>query len=274
MRKLLSIDTDNEFFRLFQAALKSFLKHNPGWDVEIIDAGMTAAQRREVATVGRVISIERGDESTRWPSTFPRLQHFRDNPDRADLILHLDADTLTFGSIEPVVNQLTSSGADFAFAELVRPIGEYIRFHHIARRFFDRFDQWKDFPNGNMGVAMAPATIMATIAGKILEIAEKYSGLFFNHEQEIAISVLYDGGYKLLRMPRIYNYSLANLRVLSAVLVEPPITNDRQRVVIAHIPIHKWAFFTGTRTRESVGRWWLNIVERYEEESWPIHASP
>ena len=274
MRRLVSIDTDAKFFPLFQAALKSFLKYNPGWDVEIIDVGMTDEQLQEISDVGRIVALDK-DESKRWPSIFPRLAYFRDNPNRTDLLFHLDADTLTFASIEPLVGQFVRSRADFAIREFaVHAIHEYIRSHRLARQIFPNFDRWKDRPNCNAGVTLTTGSMFAEIADKVLKIAKTHSGLFLNHDQEIMVSILYDDDYKLLPMPSAYNHSLGSPLTRPVVLVEPPLALDGQRIVIAHLPVFKWAIFSGDTTKRFVGRWWSRIVERYEEESWVIPVSP
>lgn len=273
MRRLVSIDTDAKFFPLCQAALKSFLKYNPDWAVEIIDIGVTDEQRAELSGIGRVVTLDR-DENSRWPSIFPRLTYFRDNPDRADLLFHLDADTLTFGSIELLVDQFLHSSADFAIRLFdVHAIHEYIRSHRLARQIFPRFDSWKNRPGGNAGVTLATAATFARIADRVLKIAGRYAGLFPNRDQEITVSVLYEDGYKLLEMPKSYNHSLGSPFTHPVVLVEPPLAVDGRAIVIAHLPVLKWAIFSGDGNSRFVGRWWSRIAERYEEEPWPPRAS-
>ena len=272
MRRLLSIDTDEKFFPMFQAALKNFLKYNQDWDVEILDIGMTDAQHQEMTNVGNVVMLDR-DNDARWPGVFTRLRHFRDNADRADLLLHLDADTLTFDSIEPLVKQFLGTGADFALADSSYLIGKFIRSHRIARQAFKHFDSWKDLPGGNTGVSLSTASMFATIAERALNLVDKFAGLFVFGEQEVMNAVIYDDGLKRLRMLPIYNCRLAKSKQTPVVLVEPPLTTDRQRIVIAHLAMYKWAVFAGDGPYRYAGRWWYNIVERYEGEPWPTHAS-
>ncbi|KKN53296.1 hypothetical protein LCGC14_0603960 [marine sediment metagenome] len=272
MRRLLSIDTDAKFFPLFQAALKSFLKYNPDWDVEILDIGMTNAQRREMTNVGNVVMLN-CDNDVRWPGVFSRLRYFRDNATRADLVLHLDADTLTFGSIESLVRQFLGTGADIALSDSSYLIGRFIRSHRIARQAFKHFDSWKDLPGSNTGVSLSTASMFAAIAKRALNLVDKFAGLFVFGEQEVMNAVIYDDGLKRLRMLQIYNFRLANSKQTPAVLIEPPLTTDRQRTVIAHLAMYKWAVFAGDGPYRYVGRWWSNIVERYEGKPWPTHAS-
>ena len=272
MRRLLSIDTDAKFFPLFQAALKSFLKYNPDWDVEILDIGMTDAQHQEMTNVGNVVMLEH-DNDARWPGVFSRLRYFRDNTARADLVLHLDADTLTFGSIEPLVKQFLGTGADFALADSSYLIGKFIRSHRIARQVLKHFDSWKDLPSGNMGVALSTTSMFATIAERVLNLVDKFAGLFVFGDQEVINVVIYDDELKRLRMLPIYNFRLTNPQQAPVILIEPPLTTDRQRIVIAHLAIYKWAVLASDGPYRYVGRWWYNIVERYEGEPWPIHAS-
>lgn len=273
MRRLVSIDTDEKFFPLFQAALKSFLQYNPGWDVEIIDIGMTEAQRWAVTDVGKIVTLER-DVNARWPSAFPRLRHFVATSNRTDLLLHLDADTLTFNSIEPWVQQFFGRSADISIVNGRRVMRDVILAHRVARQVFPKFDSWKDMQNGNAGVVLAKASVFATIAKRVLDIVDKFAGLFAYSEQEVINSVVYEDSFNLLRAAAIYNFTLVDQEVAPTVLVEPPLTTDRQRIVIAHIPRRKRQLFTGNGPYRYVGNWWTNIVERYEEEPWLIRASP
>lgn len=273
MRRLVSIDTDERFFSLFQAALKSFLRYNPDWDVEIIDIGMTKAQRHEIAGVGKIVELKRTADP-RWPSGFSRLRYFMTAADRTDLLFHLDADTLTFGSIEPWIQQFFGLDVDVSFVDGIYTVGELIRIHGVARKVFPRFDSWKDLQDGNAGILLAKASVFAKIAKRVLDIADKFAGLFTYSEQEVINSVIYEDGFNLLRASVVYNFTLADPQKVPVVLVEPPLTADRQRVVIAHIRNRKGVFFTGDGPCRHIGRWWTNIVERYEEEPWPIHASP
>ena len=273
MRRLVSMDTDERFFPLLQAALKSFLRYNPDWDVEIVDIGMTEQQRHEVSAVGNVIEFKRGVDA-RWPSTIPRLLHFVAAAARTDILLHLDTDTLTFGSIEPAIQQFLGLDADVSFVDRLHTVGELIRVHSVARQVFPKFDDWKDLQEENAGVILAKASVLATIAARVLDIVDKFAGLFTYSEQEVLNAVIYEDVFNLLRASSVYNFTLADPKKVPAVLIEPPLTADRQRIVIAHIRDRKKVFFTGDGPCRHIGCWWTNIVERYEEEPWPTHALP
>ena len=113
LQRLLVLGSDAAYFKYTLVALRSFLTHNPGWDVLLMDVGLAPEQVRTLEALARVEKypreVYRGAGSY-IPSAKARCQALARLPTADTLMFYLDGDTVTLGSVEPLVEAFLASG--------------------------------------------------------------------------------------------------------------------------------------------------------------------
>lgn len=273
MRRILEAELDANFFQLGQAALKSFLKYNPGWELHVCDLGLTAAQREELSTVG-LVELRPAWEQGRWPQAVARMECLAKLcllPDT--LILHLDADTLTFGSVAPMVAELQRADASMMLTPMQSPMSHWLFSLAKTREVFERPEEWYEHHCYNAGVMVMKAT--EQLADMFAQASKKYvqyRGMFPSADQSVLVAELLDRDITILDMPSIYNFSPVALDPDGIALFNPPLLADGTELVIVHIPVPKLLVFTAGASLASIGWWWRRWLDHYEEEPWPTLA--
>jgi lipopolysaccharide biosynthesis glycosyltransferase len=273
MRRVITIECDDAFFWMAQACLKSFLKFNSQWrELRVVDLGLTKAQRASFPKHTVFIEDEKMEcGESRFPHSLARLREwtrFKDQPDT--LVLHLDADVLTFGSFEPNVQAFLKSGCDFGMTKIMTKMYEQIRIKPLARQLFEKYDEWQHEQEYNDGVMLAIGDRLGRAAEDTIELKLKYDGLFSSGDQVPLLITLFEGDWTIFESPQVYNFPITRHQLGHSVLTEAPLTNRRDRAVIVHAPVKKYYLTKTDSFRYNEGFWWMKIAKRYEEEPWPI----
>lgn len=270
MRQILETEFDACFFRLGQAALKSFLKHNPGWELYVCDLGLTAAQREELSAIATIEDNgirERG----RWPHSIARmacLAKLCALPDT--IVMHLDADTLTFGSVAPLVAEMQRANIPITLLPMRSEMSEWLFSFAKTKEIYEKPEAWFSHHCYNFGVALMTASPkLVNIYERALEKYMKHRGMFRAVDQTALVAELLDKGVMIINMPQPYNFSPAADVQSDLALFNPPILADGTEVTILHIPFPKSSIFTTGASLYTIGWWWQQWLAHYEEEPWP-----
>ncbi len=268
MRLILETELDSKFFRMGQAALKSFLKYNPTWELHVCDLGLTDAQREELAAVATI-------EDSGPPAPGPRphatarmdfLAKLCKLPDT--LILHLDADTLTFGSVNPLVAEIQRANTPITLLRHSQELSDWLFSLDGAKKVFERPKRWYSHHGYNFGVAaMLASDQLAQVFARASTKYKEHRGLFRSGDQAASVAELLDTGIMIINMPEIYNATLVDRGDVA--LFNPPIMEDGTELVILHIPFPKKLLFSSDAPLYAIGWWWNQWLDRYEEEPWP-----
>ena len=273
MRQILEAELDAKFFRLGQAALKSFLKYNPEWELHVCDIGLTVAQREELSAVGVVEPYTVWDKG-RWPQATARMEQLAKLcilPDT--LILHLDADTLTFGSVASMVAELRQSDASITMTPMQSLMSHWLFSLAKTRAVFARPEKWYEHHCYNAGVmAMTTTEQLADVFTRSGEKLMEYRGMFPTPDQSVLVAELLDRDIAIHDMSKIYNFSPVALDPDAIALLNPPLLADGTELVIVHIPVSKLLVFAAEASLYSIGWWWQRWLDYYEGEPWPTRA--
>lgn len=267
--KVIQMELDAGYYRMGSAALKSFLQYNPEWTVDICDLGLTAAQRSELEKIATISSVKRTDVS--WPHAIARLQRLQQlMQQQFRYILHLDADTLTFDTIEPLLEQFEVEHAQIAMTSPTRFATSRRRWllpTESAAQLYPGLDRWQDSPSYNFGVAlMRPDNLLLDCLKQAEQKYTTHSGLFPLAEQSAFSAELRENDIVVMRLGKEYNYTEIDELVA---YFNPPLTRDNVMVVIMHIPATKYHIFSTDGRHDIFGRWWRRWLDYYEEQPWP-----
>lgn len=110
MNRVVLMQVDADYEPVFSVAIRSFLLHNPGWPVTVLDFGLRPEQvefyRKFLTIIREPRDTSRGDRFIQgksrweWATRLCRAGH---------TVLQLDADTITFGKIDEWVGEFERS---------------------------------------------------------------------------------------------------------------------------------------------------------------------
>jgi hypothetical protein len=275
MRRVLGTELDAAFFDMGQAALKSFCRHNPGWEIWICDLGLTPEQRAELEQVAKILDYEIFEECTRWPHQIARLQLISELCKLDDaMILRLDMDTLTFGSVEPTVKMLAEVKPLIMMRVMTSPafvgdMGAWMMSFDQVKPYYKRPEDWHSRYCFNAGVALMKSDPrLVDVADAALEKVRRHPGIFRIAEQTAFVAELYDQRVQIINLPTACNYYVTEERGRGITFFTPPIAPDGSEIVIAHIPLDKRYLFQMSGPFQTIGWWWRQWIERYREQPW------
>jgi hypothetical protein len=118
MQRWLQIELDSKFFDTFgEAFLKSFYKHNKGWDLYVSDLGLTDDQRAQLSKYGVVKSYP-VDPCRRWIHLTARIQTLADIVKPDTLVLRMDTDGIVLDGYADVVKSHLDGNYEVTAMEL------------------------------------------------------------------------------------------------------------------------------------------------------------
>ena len=270
MQKILTTVLNAGYFDMGQAALKSFMKHNSGWQLHVCDIGLTAEQKNEIQTVGTV-TVRDAAQCSRWPNRFAKLLDLAElckTPD--SVILHLDGDTLTFGSIDPLVVEAQKAKAQVVLCSMQSKIGDWLFGYDKMKDLYNKAELWLDHHCYNSGVMLLQASEqMSDIFLRAGEKCKQHTGLYCTGDQEALVAELLDAAIPVMDMPKIYSYNPISTNDGDVALFNPPLLDNGTALVILHIPLDKRLVFGPDASYSALGKWWQQWIARYKEEPWP-----
>ena len=209
MTPILVYGCDDAYFLPTIISLKSFVMHNPNWDIVVMDVGMTPAQVTELKQLARVLPFPREPRQDVLfiPSAKARIMALTLFPNDSTVMLYLDSDSLVFGSFEPLLEQFIASGlpvgialeSDKRFNRL--PMNRAWLQDTVPAQLFPRHETWQHRMIPNTGLVLATGNEARAWGQRALPILEEHRNLSLMGEQTILDSVLYEDGIPFLPLP-------------------------------------------------------------------------
>lgn len=243
MKRLLVLGSDAAYFEYTLIAIGSFLQHNDGWDVLVMDVGLTAAQisaLKELAAVEPFPREEFRGSGFYIPTAKARCQALTQFPQDGQLMLYIDSDTVTLGSVEPLIQLFLASGCPIGIAAeddprfLTFPIITMWKNRTIPAVFKNR-DRWANLPVLNTGVMLATGREAAKTGQLALSLYEPLKQEFLCGEQTIIGSIIYEDELEYFPIPTKYHCFLMekHLRISGKPYIDP-VYLDQDQIVIRH----------------------------------------
>jgi lipopolysaccharide biosynthesis glycosyltransferase len=243
LQRLLVMGSDSNYYKYTLIALRSFLRHNPDWRVLVMDVGMTQSQVGQLERLGKVVTYAREEHRGAGlyvPSAKARCLALAEFPADDTLMLYLDSDTVTLGSIEPLIRRFICSRKPIGIAReddtrfIVQPVATCWEGSRIPAEFGNA-ENWHKEPFLNTGVLLATGTVAAEVGKRCIQLYEKLKTRFMFGEQTIIDSVLYDSVVELFHLPTKYHCFLFEefLRHVGRPYIDPAYV-DQEEVIIRH----------------------------------------
>ncbi|MDR3637288.1 MAG: glycosyltransferase [Isosphaeraceae bacterium] len=200
MNRILVFGTDSNYFEYTIISLHSFLRHNPGWPVLVMDVGMTPEQARALSRLARIVRYPREDfhgTGRHIPSAKARCLALAHYPNDDTLMLYLDGDSVIMGSLEPLIERFLNSGRPIGIAKednerfFMAPVHRSWENSEIPAEF-PNSEQWRDRPVLNTGVLLALGARAAEVGARASALYETLKTRFQFGEQTIINSVIYE----------------------------------------------------------------------------------
>jgi 2-polyprenyl-3-methyl-5-hydroxy-6-metoxy-1,4-benzoquinol methylase len=213
LRRLLVLGSDAAYFEDTVIALRSFARHNPGWPALVMDVGLTPTQVQVLQPLARVEKYPREPYRGRGryvPSAKARCLALARLPADEVLMLYLDGDTITLGSVEPLIEQFVASGRPLGLAAeddprfYVATAGQAWEGGRVPVEF-SRSILWSERPMLNTGVLLAVGRAAAAVGTRALALYERLKDRFQYAEQTLINAVVYEDDVGLFRVPLPYH---------------------------------------------------------------------
>ena len=243
MKRLLVLGSDAAYFEYTLIAICSFLQHNENWDVLVMDVGLTAAQvstLKELAAVEPFPREEFRGSGFYIPTAKARCQALSQFPQDGQLMLYIDSDTVTLGSVEPLIQNFLASGCPIGIAAEDDP--RFVTFpmntmwkNRIIHSTFKNRDRWSNLPVLNTGIMLAAGKEAAKTGQLALSLYEPLKQEFLCGEQTIIGSIIYEEALEFFPIPTRYHCFLMEkyLRKSGKPYVDP-VYLDQDQIVIRH----------------------------------------
>lgn len=203
MDRILIYSTDSNYADYTKVSLLSFLHHNPGWKVLVMDVGMTPEQ---VAWFSDYATVETQtpDPERRVlfiPSGLARVQMLSRFAGEGKLLFYLDGDTLIYGSVEPMIERFLASGKPFGLgAEDNWKVWWAAKMHKawkgpIPEEDLPRWRTWQREPVMNTGVLLATGPEAAKVSALAMALYQKHRLKLVWSEQTAIDSAIYELGF-------------------------------------------------------------------------------
>jgi len=273
--RVVQVETDNCYFTLTILSLKSFLFHNKGWDVAIIQNGLTQEQRDELAGVGILIDSP-GEGLNRWTHLGSRLRAISDLLERYEIVLHLDSDAFTFGSIAQWVLDFLQQPDAGISGDRVYDIGQsLLNPTKIKELYPDMPPEALLSPVMCNGVSMyksLPST--RAMMRAVIEKWPIYYGMFPIPDESLIALEAIKHGCELYRISRTYVYPIwiTKDNYPIGVHVTPsnhPVSAHAEPLMIVHMTGLK-TFFNATGRHNAQWLAWMKVLEHYKDMPWHV----
>lgn len=128
MRRILHVELDAGYFdRFAEPFLKSFYAYNKGWDLYVVDFGLTDAQRKLLSQYGVVERYQMGS-TRRYVHIDGRLQSWEKLVRDDAIVMHVDADLVVLDNYEDLVETLLKEDHDCVAQTFNPKLPTYIRY--------------------------------------------------------------------------------------------------------------------------------------------------
>ena len=199
--------TDKWMADFTSLAMRSFRWHNPAWAVRLIDLGLMESQRERLHKMADSVVLQErwvgGASKQRYPAGLGRCQAIADWVNEHEVMIMLDADTVTFGSIDGTVEQFLESGRAFGFEPEGDPrfpsgpvAGGWVR----RPDGFPNFPKWRGKAHLPTGVMLATGRKAAEIALAASDILQRVGELAKYAEQTAINAALYENDVEYFRL--------------------------------------------------------------------------
>lgn len=193
--------TDASYYRYTELSIASFLRHNRGWALNALDVGLTADQRERLSKVAAVRPAVRENQraGSYIPSAKARIEVLTTIA-ADDILLYLDGDTIVTSSVDGLRDRFAASGRALGIISRADRVGWGIWPMHrcwldqaMPRKWFAKYDSWKNEPTRSTGVIIANSRIVPA-ATRSLGLYEDLKSSFALAEQTLLNSVLMEDG--------------------------------------------------------------------------------
>jgi hypothetical protein len=263
MERIAVFTSNALYFREVRAAIKSFLRFNSNWNVYLLDIGLTAEQKVELTPyVHEFVDSRLPTDNGRFLDSTAMMDFLISVEDRDALIYHLDADTLTFGSIEPWVESFLLSSGHVSAIATTKAASTWV---HIPdddiKAVFPNFP-WDHKLAMNGGSMLGHAKPLGEIERHRKALDPEHR-MYISGATDILWSMfVFEHGYSARYCDLIYG---ATTEFIDALLT-PPLTEDGNQIVVAHlVGMPSFLMDPARKHGKRIGPWYRRWLRHYEE---------
>lgn len=271
--RVVQLETDGNYFELTLLALKSFLFHNKGWDVVISHNGLTQEQQEELAGAGTLIATS-VEGTNRWKHLGARLRTISELLEKYEIVLHLDSDAFTFGSIDQWVLDLLQRPDAGISGDSVYELGQSFLNPAKVRELYPNMPPEALFSRvmcNGVSLYKSIASTRAMLKG-VMEKWHRCQGMFPIPDEVLITLESIQHGCELCKMDTAYVYPvwITKRNYPDRYHVTPsqhPMSAHAEPLMIVHMTGLK-SFFNAAGPHHAQWRGWMKVLEHYKDMSW------